>query len=1371
MAERERCQSCGNELPANAPQGLCPACLLRQGLESGATDPTSSTPPSNADPDAKKSFEPAEPGGGDDAVEAGTILRYFGDYVLIKELGRGGMGVVYKARQLSLNRPVALKLLKSDVLAGDEERRRFQNEAEAVALLDHPHIVPIYEVGEYDGRHHFSMKLVDGASLEKKLADYAADPKAAARLVKKAAEAVHHAHQRAILHRDLKPSNVLLDDRGEPYVTDFGLAKRLEGDSEMTVSGAILGTPPYMAPEQASGRRGAVTTATDVYGLGAILYALLTGRAPFRGESVPEILEQVREQPPVPPARFNSRSPRDLEIICLKCLAKEPWRRYGSAQALAEDLGRYIAGEPIIARRSGALERLWLWCKRNPRLAGALGSTAAALIAVAMIALVHATAESRNARRQFKDNLTIKKQSHDLEKRGAALSVSLKESNRRLASIYFEKAQVDFKQGSNGAGLVRLAACRRAADAAEDSGWKHTALGAISAWARHTPGPRRVFADVPRVRKVAFSPDGQTMLISGLTDWRSGSKVSGRARLWDTFTGRPRGPLMTFDDEVLAFGPDARKVLTVDHNGDARLWDAATGRPVATKDLGGEESFASFSPDGRTVLIGRRVWDTNTGEITWVDRVSQNRYPSPPLDDFLSTFIGYHPAGSFSPDGRTILIGGPDGAIALDTATGHRVGKRIWHSGLVQTLAFSPDGKTVLTGSDYSVTRGGEGTARLWEAATGRPIGESLRYEGTLRTVAFSPDGRTVLTGSTVDHYVGADQRFSSTDYIARIWDAATGQPIGERLPHKSAVAAFTPDGRTILTGGRDGIVRQWDAVTGRPVGLPVSNGREVTSLAFGPDGRTILVGTEQGAFLWDLANCRQSGPRLYHRLGVTSAVFSADGRTVLTGSTDETARLWDVATGRPLTPRLKLDWGVAGVAFSPDGRTVLAIGSSHSTVPLWRWDEPVPTPTALTIGHLKMGLWDATTGRPVELPIELHRAAQGDREGAQRKPADPGGEEQQPYLADLTFRADGLTLLIGRGDGTMRLWHATTGRPLGPPMKKEGWTKLSSNGRTALTVGKKGMAQLWDATTGRPFGSPMELPAGKQGTPADREDSIAAPVMESTDDSGRGIEHIEFSLDGRTVLTLGVGTARLWDAATGRPLGPIFEHNLVLGTALYRAARDRTARVLGFGPDGSTVLLGCGYQRLLLQLWDAASGRPLGPPLVGVGIVQCAALSPNGRTVLTGGSDGMAQLWDAATGRPLGPPLVHQYAVSDVKFSPDGRTALTLSDDRTARLWDVSEWSDESMTNLTLRIESLAGITVDEQGDLRGLDNAEWSDRLDRLASKGIPLNEQPRWSFDPILYGPQPTARARPGSKDGSGQKPSASSTRPSGPGPRKA
>jgi len=338
-----------------------------------------------------------------DPIEAGARVRYFGDYFLQSALGKGGMGVVYKARQISLNRPVALKMLQAGILATEDDLRRFQNEAEAVAMLDHPHIVPILEVGQYDEHRYFSMKLIGGPSLNRKIRDFIADSKAAARLVRTVAEAVHHAHQRGILHRDLKPGNVILDDRGEPHVTDFGLAKRVQADSELTQTGAILGTPAYMAPEQASGKRGMVTTATDVYGLGAILYALLTGQAPFGGESPVETLEQVRERKPESPSKLNPRVPRDLETITLKCLEKEPSRRYASAEALADDLRRYLDGESILARPVWLATRAWMWCKRKPALAsmavanllGLLVIVAATMAAVVVEQLRRQESETR----------------------------------------------------------------------------------------------------------------------------------------------------------------------------------------------------------------------------------------------------------------------------------------------------------------------------------------------------------------------------------------------------------------------------------------------------------------------------------------------------------------------------------------------------------------------------------------------------------------------------------------------------------------------------------------------------------------------------------------------------------------------------------------------------------------------------------------------------------------------------------------------------------------------------------------------------------------------------------------------------------------
>jgi serine/threonine-protein kinase len=360
-------------------------------------------------------------------LPGGTRVRYFGDYELIRELGRGGMGIVYQARQLSLNRPVALKMIRSAELASEDELWRFQNEAEAVATLDHPHIVPVYEVGELDGQRYFSMKLVGGSSLDQKLSDYTTDPRSAARLLEQAAEAVHHAHQRGILHRDLKPANILIDEHGAPFVTDFGLAKRVADGSDLTVSGAILGTPSYMAPEQTLGRRGAVTMASDTYGLGAVLYALLTGRAPFRGGSVAETLEQVRESSPTPPSKMNPRTPRDLEVICLKCLEKEPGKRYVTAGELADDLRRFEAGEAIRARPVGAHERLWRWCRRKP----AVASMALALLAALLAGLVGVATQWRRAESNLREARQQKGRAEENERKQVEANHALRLANDR----------------------------------------------------------------------------------------------------------------------------------------------------------------------------------------------------------------------------------------------------------------------------------------------------------------------------------------------------------------------------------------------------------------------------------------------------------------------------------------------------------------------------------------------------------------------------------------------------------------------------------------------------------------------------------------------------------------------------------------------------------------------------------------------------------------------------------------------------------------------------------------------------------------------------------------------------------------------------
>ncbi|MFO0843340.1 MAG: serine/threonine-protein kinase, partial [Gemmataceae bacterium] len=611
-------------------------------------------PPSSDDPDLTlapslpdpyQTLSPAANG-------LGGALRREGDlpgYEVLGELGRGGMGVVYKARQVALNRVVAVKMILAGAHADDASRGRFRAEAEAIAALQHPNIVGVYDVGEHDGHPYFSLEFCAGGSLEKRLAGTPLPPRDAAALVATLAGAVQAAHDAGVVHRDLKPANVLLTGPtvregaptdalahgraldGEPKITDFGLARRLDQDSNQTRSGAIVGTPSYMAPEQAGGKTKEVGPACDVWALGAILYECLTGRPPFRAATALDTVMQVVTDDPVPPSRLNARTPRDLETITLKCLQKEAKRRYGSAAEVANELGRFLADEPIRARPVGAFERAVKWVRRRPAVA-ALLLLAALLASAGVGGVLHewrrAEAERDQAERQ-RD--LARNASLEASERAEAEARAVKEADasRRQAVAalgrarnglyYFDflRAQTALKDGQPDQAASLLNDCPL-----DLRGWEWHQLAKTFL---QDPVPC-VGHDGP-AWAVAWSGDGKTLVTGGL---------DGTLRVWEPATGRQLHQVEAHKGQWLsraAFSPDGRWLASASlrHDmklfktpadwersisGEVKLWDARTWREV--RKLPGRFSV-SFHPDGKRLATveGRsaQVVEVETGRV------------------------------------------------------------------------------------------------------------------------------------------------------------------------------------------------------------------------------------------------------------------------------------------------------------------------------------------------------------------------------------------------------------------------------------------------------------------------------------------------------------------------------------------------------------------------------------------------------------------------------------------------------------------------------------------------------------------------------------------------------------------------------------
>jgi hypothetical protein len=653
-----------------------------------------------------------------------------GSYDILGELGRGGMGVVYKAVQRGLNRVVALKMIVAGGHAGPEELARFRAEAEAIARLRHPNIVQVYEVGEHQGVPFFSLEFCPAGSLDKKLDGTPLSPSAAAALVEPLARAMRAAHQKGVVHRDLKPANVLLADDGTPKVTDFGLAKRL-GDTQRTATGAVLGTPSYMAPEQARGKRKQVGPAADIFALGAILYELLTGRPPFRADTPLDTLLQVTSEEVTPPRRRQPTIPRDLEVICLKCLHKQPHRRYASAGDLADDLGRFLRGEPIRARGVPAWDRAGRWAKRR---SGVIALAAVMLLALGWTGYRH----------------------------GAALT--------RLLAGRGDQPQTEPEDARPNEPVPEPRADdpAPAADARAD-GLPPGALTRLGALRASQAAP---------VTAVAFSPDGQALAATG---------DDGTTTLWDLRAARERWHVTSPNGRAgaVAFAPSGGALAAIGVSGRVELLDVATGNSrAAFGEKAGHCRGLAFSPDGTTLAAvdhdgnlmswavegpagprGVRCAAAVPGRVLLYDPEAPGGRRAFPVGDPMIV-----PPAALAADGTALAVGseGEGRVYLVDPATGHE--RQHWPHADKPPLcvALSRSGRVAATGDV-------EGSVRLFDAATGKELTRLAGHNGPVRALAFAPDSDLLASA-------GDDTTVLVWD-LGRVWRVAARAPAAASLP------------------------------------------------------------------------------------------------------------------------------------------------------------------------------------------------------------------------------------------------------------------------------------------------------------------------------------------------------------------------------------------------------------------------------------------------------------------------------------------------------------------------------------------------------------------------------------------------------------
>jgi eukaryotic-like serine/threonine-protein kinase len=1169
----------------------------------------------------------------------------FGDYDLLEPIASGGMGIVYKAWQKSLNRAVAVKMIRLGNWASATDLRRFLREAENAAKLEHPHIVPVHEVGQVGGLPYYSMKLMEGGSLADRLGRQAESPRAAAILAVPIVQAVHHAHQHGVLHRDLKPANVLLDAEGRPSVGDFGLAREIEGDSSLTAEGAIVGTPSYMAPEQAAGGLASATIAADVYSLGAILYALLTGQPPFSGKTPVETLRQVIDQEPTSPRALNPKIDRDLEAICLKALDKQPRRRYPSASALAEDLERWLAGKPIRARRVGRPERLWKWARRHPAIA-ALSGTIVIVAAIGLIGMFvlygQAVVARGNALVQAKKTLDAldsseaslysnrialaerHRLSHDADRADALLEecpISLRDWEwRYLKRRSYEDVTVysDHQSAVTSIALSRDGRYLVSVDVSANIRVRDRESGRCY----NLPGlPERQDA-------IALSRDGQWMAVGGMLDAHKAA-----IKLWDTksWTEVKSLPNVDSSPRAIAFSPDSRKLVAGLDDDMVRIWDITT---ETSRSLAGHRKAVedvAFSPDGSLIASASRdttirIWDAETGSL---------RATLPHARPVFS--VAFHPEGRMLASSTGDVVDIARGDLTLwDVASARVVQARSALGAMLTKVRFSPDGRRL-------ATAGWDRVVRIWDATTLNELIPLTGHAGPVRCIAYSPNGSQLYSG-------GHDGR-------VRCWNGTPLPELSRREPlhtfagHENAVyaLALSADGRRLISAGEDYTVRAWDVATGESALTYRKHAYAIYALSMRGDGSAVAsAGDDQIIRIWCPENGEDLAQLRGHTAPISSVAFHPDGVRLASGSQDGTVRLWDTRTGVQIQELLRSDEFIYSVAYSADGR-LLAAGGDSGPIRVWDMRDG-------RLLHILRGHTQRVSGLAFHPVSDLLLSTSLD--GTARLWESLSGHEISVFDGvrgrGLAWAPDDRHFAISGADGVLKVWEYHSGQRV---LTLRGHTDditsavFSTDGHRIVTAGWDRTIKLWSA-----WPESADLWAGET------RQLIGHRWRATT---------VAILPDGKRAISGGEdGTIRIHDIASGREL----RHWVGSDFKVFR---------LAVSPDGAKVVVA--GENSDVRLYEIESGRALGRFNRQDGAIFALAVTPDGRHALTGGPlimtppigwltgpDVDLHLWDLDTGAELRNFSGHQGGIWSVAISPDGRRAVSGSIDGTVRCWDL---------------------------------------------------------------------------------------------------